>query len=291
MRPHAASAMLFSDPEAAHPDVFCAALSGSPGFEYALQPAEDCGFYLLHQGEVTLKLTPDSLPLPAHAFSGGFDAGFGDLSRLERQAAISGHNSHVQLSHSRMDVAPKVISDVLCWLSDALSPDQIFWGETSAMFSVAHFRRLTGQNAQHPIAELTIIPRRFRSGFHYDGIELKGFHADGAEDIFGMPVSVAQGPLGFEDAFAALKDLAIEFRTNGAHAQELKHRQNAHVSLVETPDLHIIATRVRTSGVNAHDRILIRCEDAAILNLEPGEEDATTSQPDREESLRRALRA
>ncbi len=298
--PRTASALLFSHPDGGHPNDLLRLLKGSPGKDYALQPSGGSDFLLLHKGQVALVISPSGLPLAAGSFAGTFDeslgdngnSGLGDISRMERHSIIARHESHILLNRCQPDVSAVVMRDVMIWLASLLSPDQIFWGETAAMFSNGYFKQLGTAGVQPLTPELLIKPRGFRSGHHFNGIELCGFHADGAEDLFDLPVSVAQGPLNFADSFGALKDLALDFQTKGDLFQQLTEnhtRGPKYAILLDTDEINISVTRIHTQGKHAHPRYLLRCEDSVIIAASPEHEHSTA--PDSpEDALRHVMR-
>ncbi len=283
------TALLYSHPDDAGPDVFQAQLKGSAGRQYALQPCGDGRFLVLHQGKSCLTVSAAVLPLSAGQFSGITDQEFGALSALEIRTLILRHEGHILITRNRPDVSAEVLRDFTLWLTQRHPPEAVFWGDTGALFTSEEFVSLAGKAGAPLSPELLIKPRPFRSGARLDGVELKGFHAVGAEAIFDLPVTIAQGVLEFADAFAALKDLALDFRDQGPFYDQLSPETDQAAMLFDSNALRITAQRIQTGGTNPHHRLLIRAEDPVVLDVfseTPAPVFAT-----REDALRAALRA
>ncbi len=283
------TALLYTHPEDGGPDVFQEQLKGSPGRQYALQPCGDGRFLVLYQGESCLTVSAAALPLSAGQFSGITDQKFGAFSALEIRTLILRHESHILITRNRPDIPAEVLRDVTLWLTQRHPPEAVFWGDTGALFTPAEFVSLAGKPRAPLSPELLIKPRTFRSGARLDGVELKGFHAVGAEAIFGLPVTVAQGGLEFSDAFATLKDLALDYLSQGPLCEQLSQETDQPAVLFNSDDLRISAQKIHTGGANPHARLLIRAEDPAIL--EDHQETSTPVFANREDALRAAMRA
>lgn len=283
------TALLYTHPEDGGPDVFQEQLKGSPGRQYALQPCGDGRFLVLYQGESCLTVSAAALPLSAGQFSGITDQKFGALSALEIRTLILRHEGHILISRNRPDVPTSVLRDFTLWLTQNHPPEAVFWGDTGALFSAAEFAGLAGKRGAALSPELLIKPRPFRSGARLDGVELKGFHAVGAEEIFDLPVTVAQGGLEFSDAFATLKDLALDYLSQGPLCEQLSRETDQTAVLFDGADLRIFAQKIHTGGANPHSRLLIRAEDPAIL--EDHEETPAPAFANREDALRAAMQA